>query len=105
MNKTSTVSSQCRSNSIIFIQVNDTQVEGVDNVREAVFNHFATHFQSGNFDRPRVDNFSVKILTSALCGDLIKPFSIEEVKQALWDCDSFKSPGSNGINFSFIKDF
>lgn len=27
------------------------------------------------------------------------------MKQALWDCDSFKSPGSNGINFSFIKDF
>jgi len=36
---------------------------------------------------------------------LIKPFSMEEVKEAVWDCDSFKSPGPDGINFGFIKDF
>ncbi|PNX63424.1 cysteine-rich receptor-like protein kinase, partial [Trifolium pratense] len=28
-----------------------------------------------------------------------------EVKSAVWDCDSFKSPGPDGINFGFIKDF
>lgn len=38
-------------------------------------------------------------------GNLITPFSLEEVKVAVWDCDSFKIPGSVGINFSFIKDF
>ena len=36
---------------------------------------------------------------------LIKPFSLDEVKAAVWDCDSFKSPGPDGINFGFIKDF
>jgi len=35
--------------------------------------------------------------------NLIKPFSLEEVKQAVWDCDSFKSPGPDGISFYFIK--
>jgi len=36
---------------------------------------------------------------------LIKPFSEVEVKAAVWNCDSFKSPGPNGVNFGFIKDF
>ena len=36
---------------------------------------------------------------------LIKPFSLDEIKEAVWDCDSYKSPGPDGINFGFIKDF
>lgn len=36
---------------------------------------------------------------------LIKSFSMDEVKEVVWDCDSFKSPGPCGINFGFIKDF
>jgi hypothetical protein len=36
---------------------------------------------------------------------LTKPFSEAEVKAAIWDCDSFKSPGPDGINFGFYKDF
>ncbi|GAU10186.1 hypothetical protein TSUD_420150, partial [Trifolium subterraneum] len=38
-------------------------------------------------------------------GSLVKPFSEAEVKSAVWDCDSFKSPGPDGVNFGFIKDF
>ena len=34
-----------------------------------------------------------------------RPFFLEEVKQAIWDCDSFKSPGQDDINFGFIKQF
>ncbi|MCI74556.1 cysteine-rich receptor-like protein kinase, partial [Trifolium medium] len=30
---------------------------------------------------------------------------VEEVKAAVWDCDSFKSPGPDDINFSFLKGF
>ncbi|KEH34516.1 hypothetical protein MTR_3g467670 [Medicago truncatula] len=35
----------------------------------------------------------------------MKPFSLEEVKAIVWDCDSFKSSGHDGINFGLIKDF
>ena len=35
----------------------------------------------------------------------MRPFTLEEVKQHVWDCDKFKSPGPDGINFGFIKDF
>ncbi|GAU38950.1 hypothetical protein TSUD_363890 [Trifolium subterraneum] len=29
-------------------------------------------------------------------GSLTKPFTVEEVKAAIWDCNSYKSPGSDG---------
>jgi len=37
-------------NAIISINVNDTQVEGVDNVIGAVFNHFESPFKSANIE-------------------------------------------------------
>ncbi|MCI12989.1 endonuclease/exonuclease/phosphatase family protein, partial [Trifolium medium] len=30
---------------------------------------------------------------------------MEEVKAAVWDCDSYKSPEPNEINFGFIEEF
>jgi hypothetical protein len=39
------------------------------------------------------------------CNSLTKPFSLEEVKAIMWDCDSNKNSGPDGINFGFIKDF
>ena len=36
---------------------------------------------------------------------LVARFLEEEVKQAVWDCGSDKSPGPDGVNFKFIKQF
>jgi hypothetical protein len=55
--------------------------------------------------RPGVENLEFNGLSVAECSSLTKPFSEAEVKAAIWDCDSFKSPGSDGINFGFFKDF
>jgi hypothetical protein len=38
-------------------------------------------------------------------GNLINSFQEAEVKAADWDWDSFKSPGPDGVNFGFFKDF
>ena len=32
-------------------------------------------------------------------------FQKDEIKQAIWDCGSEKSPGPDGLNFKFIKKF
>jgi len=34
---------------------------------------------------------------------LVKHISEEEVKFAMWSCDSSKSPGPDGFNFGFLK--
>jgi hypothetical protein len=80
-------------------------MEGVQPVRHAVFAHFSSHYQALNVDRPMIDDLNFQTLSFAEGSGLIKPSSVEEVKDAIWDCDSFKSPGPDGINFGFIKDF
>jgi hypothetical protein len=55
--------------------------------------------------RPSVDGLVFSRLDHGDEGSLIKPFDAEEVKTGVWDCDNYKSPGPDGINFGFIKEF
>jgi len=96
------MSSKRRSNAIIKINVNGLQVEGVNNVRSAVFNHFETHFQLSVCASLVMDNLNFKSISMGR-GDLVKHFSLEEVGKTICDCDNFKSLGSDGINIGFIK--
>ena len=34
-----------------------------------------------------------------------EPFNAKEIKVAVWECRSNKSPGPDDINFKFIKEF
>jgi len=99
------MSSRQRRNTIHMIQVDGIHVEGVQNIRTAVFNHFATHYRASTVVRPGVEGLNFRKLSYSQAGNLVRPFTLEEVKQAVWDCDSYKSPGPDGINFGFIKDF
>ena len=58
-----------------------------------------------NTSRPGAENLNFKQLSYAKGMSLILPFSKAEVKVAVWDCESFKSPRPDGVNFGFIKDF
>jgi hypothetical protein len=70
-----------------------------------VFSHFECHFKASNVERPGVENLLFKQLTLVEYGSLTSPFLKAEVKATVWDCDNFKSPGPDGINFGFFKDF
>ena len=87
------------------LQVNGVQIEGVQNIPAAVFNHFSSHFRHIKMERPRVDNLCFRQLSLSESGNIIRPFALEEVKQAIWDCDSYKSLGPDGISFGFLKQF
>jgi len=89
-------------NAIPCFLVNGALVKGVENV---VFNHFRMHFQPVQSTRPSMEgiNFSTLLFNDGAC--LVKPFTLEEVKAAVWDCDSFKCPGPDGITLGFVKDF
>ncbi|KAK2427386.1 hypothetical protein QL285_025969 [Trifolium repens] len=101
----SMLASRRRGNAISSIKVDGVTLEGVHSVRQAVFSHFATHFKATNVDRPGVDNLIFNRLTALEGGSLIAPFSEAEVRAAVWDCDSFKSPGPDGVNFGFSRIF
>ena len=99
------MSGRKRHNTINMVLVDGAYVEGVNHVRSAVFTHFSTHFKSSSASRPGVGGLPFRQLSGVDAGSLILPFSQEEVKQAIWDCDSFKSPGPDGVSFGFLKEF
>jgi hypothetical protein len=101
----SVLASRRRGNAISSIQVDGVSLEGVHPIRQAVFSHFESHFKARRVDRPGVDNLPFKRLNLVEGESLTSPFLEAEVKAAIWDCDSFKSPGPDGINFGFFKDF
>jgi hypothetical protein len=100
----SAFSSRRRRNSIVSLMVNGSLVEGVQPIRHAVFTHFKNHFEDANRSRLGVANLAFKSLSVVEGTGLIIPFSEEEVKSAIWDCDNYKSPGPDGVNFGFLKD-
>jgi len=92
-------------NAINLVSVDGVSVEGVQNIRAAVFGHYSTHFKSLGVDRPGVDGLHFRKLSYAKAGNLTKSFSLNEVKQKVLDCDNFKSPRLDDISFGFIKFF
>jgi hypothetical protein len=101
----SMLASRRRGNAISSVQVDGITLEGVHPIWQAVFSHFATHFKARNVVRPGVDNISFSRLSAIEGSSLVTRFSESEVRAAIWDCDSFKSPGPDGVNFGFFKDF
>jgi len=99
-----TMSSRWRANNISILDVGGVSVEGVDNVRTAVFNHFSDHFKAPRIGRPQAMDLSFRQLSYREGADLIRPFNVDEVKVAVWDCDSYKCLGLDGVNFGFTKD-
>jgi len=80
------MSNRRRRNSISFFLMNGVVVEEVQNVCNAVFNHFSSHFQPRQAYRPSLEHMNFRTLNCRDRAVLIKPFSVDEVKAAVWDC-------------------
>jgi hypothetical protein len=74
-----------RNNYINLLSVGGVVIEGVQNNRTTVYNHFSSHFQATGEERPSVYGLPFRQLSFGEAGNLTRPFSIEEVKQAIWD--------------------
>jgi len=85
-------------------EVSGERIEGVNNVREATFNHFENHFKFVMLIRPGMKFFSFKTL-NLVGGSRHMSFTEDEVRRVIWNCDSYKTPGLDGINLGFVKDF
>jgi len=94
-----------RHNTIHLVSADGGNVEGVHAIRAAVFNHFSNHCQSKDVVQPGVEGLNFRKLSFLEAGILTKPFCIEEVTQAVWDCDSYKSSGPDSVSFGFDKEF
>jgi hypothetical protein len=99
------MASRRQSNSIVTLVADGQVVEGVSEVRQVIHNHFCSHFRRGSVSRPDIGGLVFNSISEGDSAALIKPFLLDEIKEAIWDCDSFKCPGPDGINIGFFKDF
>ncbi|GKV25593.1 hypothetical protein SLEP1_g35004 [Rubroshorea leprosula] len=97
------VKGRWRRNEINSIQIKGDQYRGVNEIKEGVMNYFKGLFSEEEWQRPKLDGVSFKQIDKADNDFLIATFSEEDIKNAVWDCDSSKSPGPDGFNFKFIK--
>ncbi|XP_058786925.1 uncharacterized protein LOC131661401 [Vicia villosa] len=75
----------------------------VREVKEVVRGHFESKFKEECFDRPLMDDVFVNSLSLEDSISLEVPFSMEEIKEAVWSCDGSKSMRPDGIFLLFFK--
>ncbi|GLT27528.1 hypothetical protein SLA2020_025150 [Shorea laevis] len=72
-------------------------------MKEEISSFFEHLYKEERRDRPRLEGVVFKQISKEDNEALIAPFSEEEIKEAIWDCDNSKALGPNGFNFSFVK--
>ncbi|XP_058761128.1 uncharacterized protein LOC131634473 [Vicia villosa] len=91
-----------RENQILSLEHNGRMLSDVDEIKNAIANHFKHHFSARGV-RPLPCKVNFKRINSMNNEELIKEFSEEEIRKAVWECENSKSPGPNDVNFGFIK--
>ncbi|MCH80186.1 LINE-1 reverse transcriptase like, partial [Trifolium medium] len=92
-----------RRNQLVALQNGDQWIQGVTEVKGFVKNYFMNNFTEQWDNRPNFDGIQFQTLSDDDNFSLIAPFSIIEVREAIWSSDGNKCPGPDGFNFNFIK--
>lgn len=95
-----------KKNELVGLFLDGVWCDEVEEVKKGVFEFFKKHFQKEEIRRPSLDkDFFTRRISEADNDILVSPFSMEEISEALGECGSDKSPGPDGFNFKFFKEF
>ncbi|PNY14141.1 cysteine-rich receptor-like protein kinase [Trifolium pratense] len=94
-----------RRNRVVALRTTTGWVEGPVGVRGAVVSYFRDHFDNEDWHRPTLDGITFPCLSLANADLLTASFTMEEISEVVKGCDGSKSPGPDGFNFAFIKEF
>uniref|UniRef100_A0A251TXQ6 Putative RNA-directed DNA polymerase, eukaryota, Reverse transcriptase zinc-binding domain protein n=1 Tax=Helianthus annuus TaxID=4232 RepID=A0A251TXQ6_HELAN len=97
------VNANISSNRLNGLRINDIWVTSPPLIKDTVCNFFASKFQEPLSSRPVLICPNLATITEDEAAVLVAPFSVMEVKKAVWDCEGDRAPGPDGINFRFIK--
>jgi len=70
-----------------------------------MFFHFEAQYKVANVMRPSGEKLSFRTLSYIKDVTLLKSFTLEEVKAAIWDCGSNKASSPDCVSLGFIEDF
>lgn len=85
--------------------VNGRWTSKMQEVKHKTYNFFKNKFSENRHIRPKFTSPYFKKLTMMDAIKLEAPFSLEEVKAAIWACGSEKAPGPDEFTFKFIKTY
>ncbi|XP_023764125.1 uncharacterized protein LOC111912612 [Lactuca sativa] len=91
-----------RRNHIHGLTINGRWTTEVNLIKEEVLNFFKSKFSENTTVRPKFINPAFKTLSTMEAIKIEAPFSLEEVKDAVWQCGSDKAPGPDGFTFTFF---
>ncbi|RZC29900.1 Exocyst complex component SEC6 isoform B [Glycine soja] len=94
-----------RHNAIQGLIIDGVWVQEPSSVKNEAFNHFKERFSEQNLNRPTLDGVQLPSLAQGEKETLVARFTETEITTAVWDCGGDKSPGPDGLNFNFIKQF
>ncbi|XP_058784197.1 uncharacterized protein LOC131658967 [Vicia villosa] len=85
-----TVKERRRLNRICMVDSNEGVASSVNEVKETVRNHFEDKFKEDCFNRPLLEGIAFKSLSVDQACSLEAPFTLEEIREAVWSCDGSK---------------
>jgi len=72
-------------------------------IKDKVRDYFEDRFARKEACTVRLDNVRFNSISQADNELLVGDFSEEEIRAAVWNCESSKSSGPDGFNFGFLK--
>ncbi|XP_073265324.1 uncharacterized protein [Populus alba] len=90
-------------NYISKIEHNGSHLVSSNDIKEGAVNFFSSLFRKPTCKRIEMGGSGFSKISEAKSIWLERPPSMEEVKQAVWDCDGSKAPGPDGFTFCFYK--
>lgn len=98
-----TGSNRFGKNLISSVKVNGKILEEPVLIRNAAVDHFNSCFREECMVRITLNGRFSRKLSAKQAQFLEKQFEEEEIVTTVIDCNSLKSPGPDGFNFSFVK--
>ena len=88
--------------------ISDISFNGVvhtepQDIRRGIFDFFKKHYEKSSWPRPTIDGLDLKRLEDVESRNMEEEFSMEEIWEAVKDCEGNKALGPDGLNFNFIK--
>lgn len=90
---------------MVALKKGDLWVEGVDEFKIEVKNHFQNFFLESDNRRTILDNIQFAQILVSDNANLKCPFTMEEIKEVVWSYKGDNSPGPDGLNFTLNKQF
>ncbi|GKV12840.1 hypothetical protein SLEP1_g23934 [Rubroshorea leprosula] len=97
------VKGRWRRSEINSIVIRGMQIEEVSRLKEEIAAFYENLFMEEQEERPKLEGVCFKQVQPEDNRQLIEAFTADEIKAAIWECDSSKAPGPDRFNFRFVK--